>query len=305
MKILIACKEFPHSKVIGGPIIIYNRLKYLSLNPDLPPVRRVISVHESYYLARLKDFHLHRWGMKKIQEAINLRGLKEYEFEMYKSADKVLTLTSQGKEELLDICPDLDISIVPHGVDVDEFSYSPLENEEKSVVFVGNYLHFPNVDAVVYFHDKIWHRLKSQVPGIKFYIVGQAPPSEVRAFSQDESIIVTGKVEDVKPYLKKGHVFICPVRLGGGFRGKILEAMAIGRPIVSTSLGAEGIPSVHGENILLADDPESFIKCITDITTDSTLYQKIQKNGRKLVEDKYTWARGVEVLEGVLQELMT
>lgn len=397
MKILIACKEFPHSRVIGGPIIIYNRLKHLSQNhlvslvsfskegderyissvesfchelrllplppkrsawkvtrdflfspvphyflrvhgsqemsvtiaemvkkdgfdvviaeysvmgqfihknSALPPVKRVISVHESYYLARLKDFHHHGWGLKKFREVINLKGLKQYEFDMYQNADKVLTLTPQGKQELLAIHSDLDIAIVPHGVDTDEFLFSPLEYEEKSVVFLGNYLHYPNVDAVLFFRKEIWPGLKSQVPGIKFYIVGQGPPPEVKAFSEDESIIITGKVDDVKPYLKKGQVFICPVRLGGGFRGKILEAMAIGRPIVSTPLGAEGIPSVHGENILLAENPQSFIRSITDLLTDSALFQKIQRNGRKLVEDKYAWAKGVEVLEEVLEELV-
>ena len=397
MKILIACKEFPHSRVIGGPIIIYNRLKHLSQNhlvslvsfskegderyipsvesfchdlrllplppkrspwkatrdflfspvphyflrvhgsqemsvtiaemvkkdefdvviaeysvmgqfihnnSALPPVKRVISVHESYYLSRLKDYHHYGWGLKKLREAINLKGLKQYEFDIYQSADKVLTLTPQGKQELLAIHPDLDIAIVPHGVDSDEFLFSPLEYEEKSVVFLGNYLHYPNVDAVLFFHKEIWPGLKSQVPGIKFYIVGQDPPPEIKAFSEDKSIIITGKVDDVKPYLKKGQVFICPVRLGGGFRGKILEAMAIGRPIVSTPLGAEGIPSIHGENILLAENPQSFIRSITDLLTDSDLFQKIQRNGRKLVEDKYAWAKGVEVLEEVLEELV-
>ncbi|MGD8537336.1 MAG: hypothetical protein PVI66_01320, partial [Candidatus Aminicenantes bacterium] len=208
MKILLTCKEFPHSKVIGGPIIIYNRLKHLSKNhcvslaafskegdetyipsvkeychdlkliplppkrsllkmakdflfspvppyflrvhdsPEmsktiadmvakdrydfvigeysvmgqfihknsmLPPVRRIISVHECYYLARLKDYRFHKWGRKKLRELINLKGLKTYEFDMYAQADKILTLTSQGRDELLAIRPDLDIAIVPHG----------------------------------------------------------------------------------------------------------------------------------------------------------------------------------------------
>lgn len=398
MKILIACKEFPHSKVIGGPIIIYNRVKHLSKNhlvslvafakegdeqyipsvkpfchdlrlvplppkrapikaardfffspiphyflrvhgsPEmsatiadmvqknrydvviaeysvmgqfiyknvsLPSITRVISVHESYYLARLKDYFHHPWGIKKLREAINLKGLKPYEFDMYQDVDKVLTLTPQGKKELLDIRPNLDISIVPHGVDTDEFAYASLENEEKSVVFLGNYLHYPNVDAVLFFFDKIWPGLKSKVPGLKFYIVGQDPPPEVKALSSDESIVVTGKVDDVKPYLRKSFIFICPVRLGGGFRGKILEAMAIGRPVVSTPLGAEGIPAEHRENIMIAENPHNFIQNISDLLTDSPLFQKIRKNARKLIEDNYAWAKGVEVLENVLMELVT
>jgi glycosyltransferase involved in cell wall biosynthesis len=398
MKILVACKEFPHSKVIGGPILIFNRLKHLAKNnlvsltafskpgdekyipsvlpfchdlrliplpaqrsflrttvdffrspvphyflrvhgskemartiaqmvekdsydfviaeysvmgqfihknPLLPPTRRVMSVHECYYLARLKSYKHHKPGLGKLKEAINLKGLKKYEFEMYRQADKVLTLTPQGKEELLALCPQLDIAVVPHGVDVETFAFSPQTGQENSLVFLGNYLHYPNVDAVLYFHANIWPRAKKLLPDLKFYIVGQSPPPAISRLSSDESIIVTGTVDDVTPYLRQGKIFICPVRLGGGFRGKILEAMALGRPVVSTRLGAEGIPASDGENIILADRPEEFVKGITDLMDNSMLYQKIQVNARKLMEENYAWEKGVARLEAVLEDMMS
>lgn len=398
MKILIACKEFPHSKVIGGPILIFNRLKYLAKNhtvsltafsrpgdekyipsvrpfchdlrlvplpprrsmikttwdfftspvphyflrvhsskkmshtiaemvkkdnydfviaeysvmgqflhknPDLPPTRRIISVHECYYLARLKSFRHLKPGLNKLKEAINLKGLKKYEFDMYRNADKVLVLTPQGKKELLAVSPDLNIEVVPHGVDVEAFSFSPQADEENSLVFLGNYLHYPNVDAVLYFHAEIWPRLKKVQPELKFYVVGQSPPPEITRLAEDESIVVTGTVDDVTPYLRRGQVFICPVRLGGGFRGKILEAMALGRPVVSTRLGAEGIPASDGQNIILADDPDDFVRGIANLIGNPNLYRKIQKNARKLMEDHYAWDKGVARLEAVLGEMMS
>jgi len=397
VKILFACKEFPHSKIIGGPIIIYNRLKYFSRNhtvslaaffkeeekkfipsvepfchdlrlvplppkrsslkvswdfftssvphyflrthgspgmaetiadmvrkdrydfviaeysvmgqflyknPLLPPVRRVMSVHECYYLARHKAYRHNRIGFEKLKEAINLKGLKKYEFDMYRNADKVLVLTPQGKKELLEICPELDIAVVPHGVDVENFSFSVPEEKEKAIVFVGNYLHYPNADAVLNFHSEIWPLLKSRLPEVKFFVVGQGPPPEVQNLSKDKTITVTGRVDDVRPFLKKGRVFICPVRLGGGFRGKILEAMAIGRPVVSTSLGAEGIPAHQRENIILADNPEDFAQGVEDLMTDDKLFERIRTNARKLVEEKYSWEKGVKVMEGVLEKMM-
>jgi len=397
MKILFTCKEFPHSKIIGGPIIIYNRLKYFSRNhtvslaaffkeeekkfipsvepfchdlrlvplppkrsslkvswdfftssvphyflrthgspkmaetiadmvrkdrydfviaeysvmgqflhknPLLPPVRRIMSVHECYYLARHKAYRHNRIGFEKLKEAVNLKGLKKYEFDMYRNADKVLVLTPQGKKELLEICPELDIAVVPHGVDVENFSFSGLEEKEKAIVFVGNYMHYPNADAVLYFHGEIWPLLKSRLPEVKFYVVGQGPPPEVQNLSKDKTITVTGRVDDVRPFLKKGRVFICPVRLGGGFRGKILEAMAIGRPVVSTSLGAEGIPAHQRENIILADNPEDFAQGVEDLMTDDKLFERIRTNARKLVEEKYSWEKGVKVMEGVLEKMM-
>ena len=397
MKILLTCKQFPHSKVIGGPIIIYNRLKYLSRrhlvslaafagederefipsvksfchdlqlvpyperssalkvawdffaspvptyfrkshnspematviakmvkkdrydfviaeysvmgqfihnNPALPPVRRIISVHECYYLARRKALRHHKGALEKLKEVINLKGLKKYEFDMYRKADKVLTLTPEGKQELLEICPELDISIVPHGVDVDYFAFSDLGEGEESIVFVGNYLHYPNVDAVLFFHREIWPRLKNLRPSIKFYIVGQGPPAEIQRLVQDKAIVVTGQVEDVRPYLKQGRVFICPVNLGGGFRGKILEAMAMGRPVVSTSLGAEGIPVQDGENIIIGDDPEKFTQGIVKLLKNETLSRRIARKARQLVEEKYAWSKGVEVMESILEEML-
>lgn len=398
MKILFTCKEFPHSKVIGGPIIIYNRIKYLSkkylvslaafareeekrylptvkdfchdlrlvpfprersclkaswdffispippyflrahgskemtavieemIRKDrydfviaeysvmgqfihnrsfVPPVRKVISVHESYYLARLKAFRHYKLGLNKLKEAVNLKGLKRYEFDMFRKADKVLTLTPQGKEELLSICPDLNISVVPHGVDVDCFAFAKPEEAEESVVFVGNFLHYPNVDAVLYFHREIWPRLKILSSKVTFYIVGQAPPVEIKNLAQDRAIVVTGRVDDVRPYLRKGKVFICPVRLGGGFRGKILEAMSMGRPVVSTTLGAEGIPASTMENIIIADAPNEFAQGIFTLMQNDELFQKITKTARKLVEEKYAWEKGMEVMEGILKNLMT
>lgn len=397
MKILFTCKEFPHSKVIGGPIIIYNRLKYLSRNHTvslaaffreeekkyissvkpfchdlqlipfppkrsplkaswdfftssvphyflrihgsqkmaktisemvrkdrydfviaeysvmgqflnrsalLPPVRRVISVHECYYLARLKAYRQCRLGLEKLKEAINLKGLKKYEFKMYRMADKVLTLTPQGKEELLKIDPELDIAVVPHGVDTNSFSFSAFQEKVKNIVFVGNYLHYPNVDAVLFFFKEIWPLLKSRLPEVKFIVVGQAPPPEIKNLDQDKSITITGRVDDVRPFLKKGRAFICPVRLGGGFRGKILEAMAIGRPVVSTSLGAEGFPAQQRENIILADEPEEFAQGVLDLMTDDALFERIRTNARKLVEEKYAWEKGVEIMERVLENMM-
>jgi glycosyltransferase involved in cell wall biosynthesis len=372
MKILFTCKEFPHAKVIGGPIIIYNRVKYFSKNHlvslaaffhpgeekyitsvkpfchdlklvPLPAKRSPLKATWDFFTSPIPHYFLRTHGSQKMAETIaemvqndrydfvigeysvmgqfihnnpllspvrrivsvhECYGLKKYEFGMYKHADKVLTLTNQDKKKLLDIFPELDIAVVPHGVDVEDFSFSGPEREERSVVFVGNYLHYPNVDAALYFYREIWPLIKSQIPEIKFYVVGQGPPPEIQSLSQDEAVIVTGRVDDVRPYIKKGRAFICPVMLGGGFRGKILEAMAIGTPVVSTSLGAEGVPAAQRENIIVADNPEEFTQGILDLMTDDRLFERIRKNARRLVEEKFAWQKGVEIMEGVLEKMM-
>lgn len=398
MNILFIVKEFPHSKVIGGPIIIYNRVKYLSekhdvsmiafadnptaeqiesvscytkdlvlvpptpprsrsriirdyffspvppyflltrseemyselgkmvkrrdydviiseysmvaqylyRNPDLSGIKRVMSVHECYYLARKNAFEVNGLNRKGITALLYTKGLKKYEFDMYADADKVLTLTPEGKKELLEIRPNLDISVVPHGVDVDSFKPGERPAGPPTVTFLGNYPHDPNRDAVVYFIKSIWPYIKERVPGCRFLVVGRGPtPDMLELGERDPSIEITGQVEDVKPYLMMSDVFVCPVRMGGGFRGKVLEAMAAGLPVVSTELGAEGLPAVDGENILLAEESDEFAAKVVSLLDDKSLGDRIASNARELMEREFSWKHGVEILEELLGEIVS
>jgi glycosyltransferase involved in cell wall biosynthesis len=121
---------------------------------------------------------------------------------------------------------------------------------------------------------------------------------------KDSDILVTGEVNDVRDYLKRLKVFVAPIRLGKGFRGKLLEAMAMGIPVVTTRLGAEGIPVREGENILLAETPEEFIQKTLTLLSDGQLHSRISTNSRKLVVDRFSWQKGVELLEEKLQRLV-
>ncbi|MBN1290183.1 MAG: glycosyltransferase [Actinobacteria bacterium] len=398
MNILFIVKEFPHSRVIGGPIIIYNRVKYLSENhnvsmiafaqdptpdqiesvavytrdlklvPPTPPrskpgiikdyfagpvppyfqlmrsgemyrelgrivermdydviiseysmvaqylyrnrdlegIKRVMSVHECYYLARKKALKINGFGKEGIEALFYLKGLKRFEFDMYADADKLLTLTPEGKNELLDIRPGLDISVVPHGVDVDSFKPGGRPAGPPTIAFLGNYPHDPNRDAVVYFVNSVWPSVKAKVPDARFLVVGKGPTPDMLELSErDPSIEITGQVEDVKPYLLMSDVFVCPVRMGGGFRGKVLEAMAAGVPVVSTGLGAEGLPAIDGDNILLADTPSEISRKVVLLLEDDNLRKTIASNARELMVSKFSWKSGVDILEQVLEEVVS
>lgn len=401
MKILIVPKEFPHSKVIGGPIIIYNRIKYLakhghdvgvvsfihekdraylpSIEPflkeiellpypkkrgfwkkvkdwlfsDVPPymcntkslemykavgkmvertdydiviaeytvmgqylykneylpdtAKRIISCHECYYNSRKRAWELNKWTKFGFKALLNQRKLKKYEFNMYRSSHRTLTLTLQERELLLSYASDLNISVVPHGVDVEFFKSSTKpDSKENSIMFLGNYPHEPNRDAINYFYDNCWQELKEKIPDIKFYVVGRFPTEEIIEMGKtDKNIIVTGTVDDVREYFEKAKVFICPVRMGTGFRGKILEAMAMGLPIVSSELGAHGIPIKNRENVIIAEEPSEIVNSITELLENAELFEKIRLNGRKLVEEKYAWEKGVETLEEVFQDTIS
>ena len=157
----------------------------------------------------------------------------------------------------------------------------------------------------MFFLTDMWPQIKKQVPGIKFYVIGRGPTEDILAAAREDSdIIVTGQVDDVREHLKKVKVFVAPIRLGKGFRGKILETMAMGIPVVSTRLGAEGMPVQHRDNILLAETPAEFIQNTVELFQDESLNQKVSRNGRRLVEDNFSWQKGVEQLEAILQNLV-
>ncbi|OQX92202.1 MAG: hypothetical protein B6D58_04185 [candidate division Zixibacteria bacterium 4484_95] len=398
MKILFVPKEFPHAKVIGGPILIYNRIKYLSKdhfvgmasfineddkqyldtikpylsemelmpyplehnfikkiwdfffsdipyylcpyestrmrkligqmtrktgydiviseygmmgqylyrNPHLnPKTKRVMSCHECYTIARKKvmDFY-GRFSRKGFKAMIELYRLEKYEFSMYRSADKVLTLTPQEKEGLLAYAPDLDIEVVPHGTDTDFFTPPKYRSNELALAFLGNYPHDPNRDAVMHFIVDMWPRIKRAIPHVKFYVIGRGPTQDILdKAKEDPDIIVTGQVDDVRDYLKMANVFVAPIRLGKGFRGKILEAMSMAIPVVTTSLGAEGISAEDMKNIAIANDINIFIQKTVTLLRDTKLARRIGDNGRALVVNNYSYQKSVEILENVLKKV--
>ncbi len=279
--------------------------QYLFRNPDLAGMKRVMSVHECYYLARRKAWRVQRFSREGISALFNLKGLKKFEFAMYSDADLVLTLTPEGKQELLDIRPDLRIEVVPHGVDVEHFCASGECEREEAVMFLGNYPHDPNRDAVLYFYERMWPRIREEVPGARFYVVGKDPtPDLLELARNDPSVVVTGTVEDVRPYFERSKVFVNPVRIGGGFRGKILEAMSMGLPIVTTSLGAEGVEAEDGRDMVIADDPEDFAAAVVRLLRDDDLCCRLGERARELAVERFSWEKGVERLERVLLDLV-
>jgi glycosyltransferase involved in cell wall biosynthesis len=238
---------------------------------------------------------------------MQLKGLKRYEFDIYADADKVLTLTPEGRDELLAVRRGLDISVVPHGVDVEGFRPAASKPEGKpTVMFLGNFPHDPNRDAMVVFAREAWPLVRKEVPDARFLVVGRGPtPDMLELARRDPTIEITGQVDDVMPYFLESDVFVCPVRMGGGFRGKVLEAMAAGVPVVSTRLGAEGLPASDGENILLAEGAADLARQTVRLLSEPGLSDRIAGSARQLMVDRFSWQKGVEILEGVLEEVVS
>ena len=183
---------------------------------------------------------------------------------------------------------------VPTGVDIDFFSEIEYQPQSKHIVFLGSMDWMPNIDGITEFVRTVYPGLKSACPGVTLTIVGRNPTAAVVALSQqDASIEVTGTVDDVRPYMARAAVSIVPLRVGGGTRIKIFEAMAMGIPIVSSTIGAEGLPVRDGKNIFIADDAGKTIRCISAIFENAALATAMGQAGKNMVAEKFSWQTAV------------
>ena len=280
--------------------------QYLHRNPYLPPVRRVISVHTCLTTALRRTIQLNPWSWASLRARLRLAAIERYEFAVYRSADQLLALSGEERVDLQRYAPDLRVSVVPYGVDTDHFRPRPDVPPEECLVYTGYFRQFDNRDAVFWFLREVWPRLRERWPALKFYIVGQAPPPEFYdAVRRDERIVVTGGVPDVADYLARARVYICPMRMGSGFRGKILQAMAAGVPVVATTMAAAGIPAQSGANMMLADTPDTMVRAINLLLEDAYLRQGIADRARDVTVERFAWPHCVDLLERVLTGLVT
>lgn len=229
--------------------------------------------------------------------------IKKYENNIAKEYDNIIFVAEKEAKIINSKIGQEKALAVPLGVDIDYFSeyYNKLQVDEDSIVFLGvmNVAH--NETAVINFIKNIFPIILKSKPDIKFYIVGSGVTERLKQYSS-KNIIFTGRVDDVRMYVGKCKVFICPLIFGSGIKTKNLEAMAMGIPIVTTSIGAENIHAKNGEEWLIADSDQDFAKAIVSLIDDRDLYEKIQKNALKFVSDNFTWSIAEKRLKKMLMK---
>jgi len=268
----------------GAIIAEYSMMgQYLEGAKEIIPhgTMTVISVHECYTQA----FRQRVSKGEHISEE-TIEKLFEYEFRMYRSVDRVFSLTREDMEVLIRLAPDLKgkTSVVPHGVNTDFYTPPPERSwDTKNILFLGNFRHHPNVDSVQNFMTHCWGRISEEVHDATFYAIGFSPPPELLALRSDRVVVREGGTHsDVREVYWKSDVFVAPVELGGGFRGKILEALACGLPVVSTSFGAFGIDPVNGEEMFVTDDYGEFTEHVIRLLKDTRLRKTVSSQARAL-----------------------
>ena len=282
---------------------------YLYRNPYLPAIHKIVSCHRC--LTDSFNKYICTSGVSfilKLKCKLQLKRVREYEFEMYNAMDHILTLTNEDRLNILNYSPQLPISVVPPGIDIKELNLSNTAKKPKYplIVMCGYFDNKSNRDAALWFIKSIWPLIFSKNNKIRCWFIGKGISHDMlKIGSQISNITMIADIDDLRPYRKSASVFINPMRLGSGLRIKILEAMGSGLPVVSTSLGAAGIPVQNGENCFIADTPKEFSDAILWMLKDKKLAQKIGENGKKMVENKYEINKCIKQLESICNDTIS
>ena len=251
--------------------------------------KRILTFIDIAYRQYDRIYRIETKILRKLRLWLYSRMMYNWEPQYAGNFDLSVTMSDIDRDLLLSRNSSLNITTIPNGVDTHEFQPLPMPVDgSNNLVYVGNMSYRPNADAVTYFCEEILPLIHQKIPNVQFWIVGNQPLPEVYDL-QNEFVHVTGRVEDVQPFYQQSSVCVIPLRAGSGTRLKILEAMALGRPIVSTSVGAEGIDITDGDNILIGDDPQTFASHIVHLLQDQAAWQRIATQARQFAVDNYDW----------------
>jgi len=226
----------------------------------------------------------------KMYMYIQYKKLYEFEKNICQKFDVCITVSDEDADTLKKMCPAGRYYVIPNGVDTEYFRPGNNNPVPNSLVWVGGMHDFYNREAINYFCKEVFPLIKCKVSKITFNAIGTSPTRRLINLSKhNKNVSAVGYVEDIRPYVSSSSIFIAPMLSGGGTKLKVLNAMSMGKPVVTTNVGAEGIDLQNGENIVIADNPEDYANGIIDLLKSPTLASKIGQNGRKLILRKYDW----------------
>jgi len=259
---------------------------YAELAPHLP---RLVLRQKVDYLHYEEMARARPWGLEKALDSLEAVKLRRYEQEKMPLFQAFVACTEYDATVIGRDAPNAAPLVIPNGADLSTFVPTGRPKaKDPTLLYVGAMHYYPNADAVSFFFEAMYERIRQAVPDVKVQIVGHAPSPDIQRLAHVSGVEVTGSVTDVRPYYEQATVFIVPLRLGGGTRLKIIEAMAMGLPAVSTTVGAEGLSMHPGEDILIADDPASFAESVLRLLADAELRQRIACSGQRLARN-YDW----------------
>ncbi|HEY0757685.1 MAG TPA: glycosyltransferase family 4 protein [Acidisarcina sp.] len=276
---------------------------YRDAVPDSSRAKTVLSFHNVGSQQYRRIAGLEGTPLRKLAFGAKARLMRGWEARIASRFDCCLVVSRQESSLLRAGNASLEPVVIANGVACDELLPLAEATGGEVLFFVGVLGYPPNSDGLAWFAREVWPLIIAERPRVRLEVAGHAPPPEVMKLNDIANVTVRGFVEEIISYYQQASVVIVPLRAGGGTRLKVLEAMALGRAVVSTTIGCEGLEVVPGEHLLIADDPAEFAAAVLGLLGDDTLRQRIVKSARRLVEDQYDWHAIGSKLAGVYHEL--
>lgn len=290
----------------GFDAVHFNHLDAGMYEPLVPSnVARVLDAHNVVTNQVATTAKVERSAVKKLILKREEKYLRTFEVNITNRMNLCLTCSAVDKEAMRFLGVTSKIELTENGVEEGYFKLVQKITDKQNLIFVGALDYDPCEKAVWFFLEAVLPLIRRKYSGVKFTIVGRNPSNRLRrAAEQDDKVILTGRVPDVREIVRSASVFVVPILSGSGTRLKILEALAMGIPVVTTSRGVEGIEVISGRDVLVADSPNEFAEAVCLLLQDKMLSEKLRKSGRQLIEKKYTWSRIGEELLGHYSELI-
>lgn len=238
--------------------------------------------------------------------SVDVAKLRFWETSFWKKADGVVAVSESDKEEMLKLVPNLKVNLVPNGVNLDFFKEkNSWISKEPKILFIANFKWLQNIEAAKLLLDEVFPLIYAKNPDVKVWIVGQHVPKEILEY-KSENVIIDDLKEDDQESIRKAYfeasVFLSPLRGPGGTRLKHLAAMAAKLPLVTTSVGAEGLEATDGKEVIIRDKPIEMAEAVLEVLNNEKLAQKVAENARKLVEEKFSWYKMGEYLDKIYED---
>jgi glycosyltransferase involved in cell wall biosynthesis len=285
------------------PYLGHYELRQAPPGERVPPL--VVDSHEIAYDLAWQFARAGSNPARRLYAAANWRKLRREELGTYRSADGVYLCSAADERRLLDQIPGVRTAVIPNGADVEYYRPHPADPapDGRTVVYFGLLSTVPNIDGVTNFAQNIWPRIAAAHPQARWKIIGGRLPPSLLALAGPR-VELTGFVWVLRPHLAAAAAVVVPLRLGGGTRLKIVEAMAMGKAIVSTTLGVEGIEAIPGRDILVEDEPAAFADAVSRLLAEPSLAARIGQSARRLAVERYAWSRAARALEGFYRRIL-
>jgi glycosyltransferase involved in cell wall biosynthesis len=282
----------------GHDIVVFDFPHAAILAPESIPIPSVIFTHNVEAEIPLRHSNVVSDPIRRYIWNNQYKKMLAYERRVLSRFDAIVAVSERDKEAFLKEYGVDNVHVIRTGVDLDYFDYAP-PGKENNIVFTGSMDWMANIDGIEYFLDEIWPLISKTEPGSHMTVVGRNPPNHLIARARGMNWEFTGFVDDVRPYMKKSGIYVIPLRVGGGTRLKVFEAMASGCPVVSTAIGVEGLPLTKGQHYVPADSPEEMADAIMKLMSDGDLRNRISRNAREYVEEKCSFRVAAEEFEEI------